>query len=137
MDIRQASYKNLDDLKRLLCQLTRVGNPSNNDIDKKVYDNIYVIYNNDNNTEIVGCITILIEPKIIHDSGKVAHIEDVVVDEKWRGKGIGKRMIEWAVNKAKSEGCYKVILDCDESNVSFYEKCGFKPKGICMRYDIH
>ena len=33
---------------------------------------------------------------------------------------------------AKQNGCYKVILDCSESNVGFYEKCGFDNKGYQM-----
>ena len=28
--------------------------------------------------------------------------------------------------------CYKVILDCDDSNVGFYEKCGYSRKGAQM-----
>jgi glucosamine-phosphate N-acetyltransferase len=28
----------------------------------------------------------------------------------------------------KTVGCYKVILDCSEKNVPFYEKCGFTVK---------
>ena len=34
---------------------------------------------------IVATITVLIEDKIIHNFGKVGHIEDVVVDESMRG----------------------------------------------------
>ena len=41
-------------------------------------------------------------------------------------------MIEKVVQIAKKEGCYKVILDCDTKNVGFYQKCGFKNKGIEM-----
>lgn len=28
----------------------------------------------------------------------------------------------------KLKGCYKIILDCKESNVGFYQKSGFEPK---------
>ena len=32
-------------------------------------------------------------------------------------------------------GCYKVILDCSEENVPFYEKCGLIKKEVqCVRY---
>ena len=40
------------------------------------YHNIYVVVVDE---KIVGAITCLIEPKIIHNCGFVAHIEDVVV----------------------------------------------------------
>ena len=28
---------------------------------------------------------------------------------------------------------YKIILDCDEKNVKFYEKCGFNNAGVEMQ----
>ena len=37
---------------------------------------------------------------------------------------------------ASSSGCYKVILDCLENIVRFYEKCGFRKYGISMRHDL-
>lgn len=33
---------------------------------------------------------------------------------------------------AKEAGCYKVILDCAENNVAFYEKCGLTRKEVQM-----
>ena len=33
---------------------------------------------------------------------------------------------------ARLGGCYKVILSCDTSNATFYEKCGFENKGAYM-----
>ena len=43
-----------------------------------------------------------------------------------------ERALEFSANL----GCYKVILDCSESNVAFYEKNGFKRYGVAMRYDL-
>lgn len=33
---------------------------------------------------------------------------------------------------AKEIGCYKVILDCSEGNVGFYERCGLVRKEVQM-----
>lgn len=77
---------------------------------------------------IVGSVTVLIENKLIHNFGKVAHIEDVVVDKDIRGYGLGKKIIDKAIQYAKNQGCYKIILDCNKDNIKFYEKCGFKHK---------
>jgi hypothetical protein len=33
---------------------------------------------------------------------------------------------------ARGKGCYKVILDCADHNVAFYEKCGLTRKEIQM-----
>jgi len=77
--------------------------------------------------KIVGSITVLIEEKLIHNFGKVAHIEDVVVDESMRGFGLGKKLLEIA--ESECDGCYKIILNCSNENVKFYEKCGYEWKG--------
>ncbi len=82
--------------------------------------------------ELIGTGTILIEPKILHNMGKVAHIEDIVVDKNKRGLGIGFKIINYLVNIAKEKKCYKVILNCSEENVPFYEKCGFNQKSKQM-----
>lgn len=36
------------------------------------------------------------------------------------------------MDQAKEVGCYKVILDCSEDNVNFYQKCGFTKKEVQM-----
>ena len=93
---------------------------------------ILVIENTDTDT-IIGTITVLIEKKLIHNMGLVCHIEDVVVNDKFRGFGIGKILLETALNYAISEKCYKTILDCSEENVGFYAKNGlFTVKGKQM-----
>lgn len=33
---------------------------------------------------------------------------------------------------AHESGCYKVILDCSDDNVPFYQKCGLERKGAQM-----
>jgi glucosamine-phosphate N-acetyltransferase len=41
-------------------------------------------------------------------------------------------VIDALLTYAKQAGCYKVILDCGEANVAFYEKCGLKRKEVQM-----
>lgn len=79
--------------------------------------------------QIVATTTLLIEPKIIHNFGKVGHIEDVIVDNVYRGKGLGKILVQKAMYAAKTEGCYKCILNCSPKNEAFYKKCGFEHGG--------
>jgi glucosamine-phosphate N-acetyltransferase len=77
---------------------------------------------------IIATGTIILEPKFIHNNGTVGHIEDIVVDKDKNGLGIGKKLIDELVNIAINNGCYKVILNCSETNIGFYEKAGFKTK---------
>jgi glucosamine-phosphate N-acetyltransferase len=81
---------------------------------------------------IIGTITLLIETKIIHNMGKVAHIEDVVVDPNYRGTNLGKTLVKKVTDIAKEANCYKIILDCGEHNEEFYKKCEFQRKGVQM-----
>ena len=107
----------------------------------KLHNNhqIFVIENDNNdtninatNSQIIGSSTIFIETKIIHNFGKVAHIEDVIVHNEYRGHGLGKLLLDKCIEIAKQEGCYKIILDCSDNNCKFYERCGFMKKGNQM-----
>lgn len=117
-------------------QLTTI-NPNN--ISVREYENFvnslnnnHIIYVVEKENCIIGTITIVIEQKLIHDLGKVAHIEDVVVDSNYRGYDIGTTLIKMAIEHAKEQQCYKIILDCNEKVQGFYEKVGFTQKGIEM-----
>ena len=92
---------------------------------------IYVLEDIDNHV-IIGTITLLIEAKIIHNMGKVAHIEDVVVDPNYRGTTLGKKLVKNVTDIAREANCYKIILDCGEHNEEFYKKCEFQRKGLQM-----
>ena len=90
----------------------------------------------EHNGVIVATGSILVERKLIHNFGAVAHIEDVVVKSGYRGKDLGKKILQALVDLAKECECYKVILDCDEKNIGFYKKCGFERHGVQMRLDL-
>ena len=81
---------------------------------------------------IIGTGTLLIEQKIIHDMGKVGHIEDIVIDQHSRGYKYGLMIVNHLRNIASEKGCYKSILDCKDHLEYFYKKCGFTKKGIQM-----
>jgi glucosamine-phosphate N-acetyltransferase len=80
------------------------------------------------NNKIVASGTLYIENKIIHEFGKVGHIEDVVIDISIRGKKLGKKIVQNLIDLSEKNGCYKVILNCNENNIKFYEKCGLIQK---------
>jgi glucosamine-phosphate N-acetyltransferase len=92
---------------------------------------IFVIY--DLSTDmIIGSATILIENKLIHNLSLVGHIEDVVIDNKYRNQNLGKSLIEYTVNFAKDRKCYKTILSTSDKTKEFYKKCNFIEKSITM-----
>ena len=66
---------------------------------------------------------------------KTLYIDDLCVDEKSRGKHIGKQLYEAAVKFAKENGCYNLTLNvwsCNPSAIKFYEAQGLLPQKIGM-----
>lgn len=86
--------------------------------------------------QVVGTATVIMERKFLHRAGWVAHIEDVSVNPAYHGKGVGTKLMEYLIDQAKHRGCYKVILDCEEKTIPFYEKLGFYESERHMRLDL-
>ena len=86
--------------------------------------------------DIIASGTIIIEPKIIRGGQNVGHIEDIVVKNNFRGKGISKVILEELKSIAREKSCYKVILDCSESLENYYTFNHFHKSGIQMRINI-
>ena len=72
---------------------------------------------------VIGYASIHYIKKITRKSGI---IEDVVVKENQRGKGIGKLLVKNLIEKAKKNDCDKIILSSSEKNLKFYQKLGFQ-----------
>lgn len=51
--------------------------------------------------------------KLYISGGKVGHIEDFVVLEEYRNKGIGKQLYNYVKILCEQNKCYKMILDCN------------------------
>jgi glucosamine-phosphate N-acetyltransferase len=92
---------------------------------------IFVVENTSDNM-IIATITCYTELKFIRNLGKICHIEDFVIDEHYRNKKLGSKLIRLAIDYAKSIGCYKVILESREDAIIFYEKFGFNKNSQSM-----
>ncbi|GAV74872.1 Acetyltransf_1 domain-containing protein [Cephalotus follicularis] len=95
-------------------------------------DHLICVIEDDFLGKIIATGSVFIEKKFLRNCGTVGHIEDVVVDSSARSMKLGKKIIEFLTDHARSKGCYKVILDCKDENIAFYEKCGYKQNGIQM-----
>ena len=127
------------DIFNLLKQLTDSPELDTDTVNKIVSElppnhNIFVYLNG--NKKVIGMITLIIEQKFIHRGKCVGHIEDFVVDEMYRGNGIGKKMLDYCKEYAKRNNCYKIILDCDDNMRVFYEKSGLthKTNGMALYF---
>ncbi|MCB9496709.1 MAG: GNAT family N-acetyltransferase [Fibrobacteria bacterium] len=82
---------------------------------------------------IVGTYALLIMDNLAHRGAPSAIVEDVVVDGKCRGRGIGRAMMVEAMDLARRRGCYKIVLNSNRHRAEahrFYEGLGFERHGI-------
>lgn len=94
------------------------------------WTHIFVAIHEDGN--IVGSTSIMIEQKFIRSWALAAHVEDVVTREWYQWQGIASALMQHVVQVAKDNKCYKIILDCDENLVGYYEKFWFTHKWAYM-----
>jgi len=67
----------------------------------------------------------------ISPTGKKSWIEDVLVDEVYRGKGIGKFLVGFAINFAKEQKATTLMLTSNPTRINankLYQKLGFQQK---------
>nr|CAG4645873.1 EOG090X0FKI [Lynceus sp. MCZ IZ 141354] len=75
---------------------------------------------------IIGAATLFLERKFIHNCALRSRIEDVVVNQTYRGKQLGKCVVDVLINLANALGSYKLSLDCKDPLIKFYESLGFQ-----------
>jgi len=118
----------------LLSQLSEIGNITYEEFkffyEKLNEDHLILVIEKDD--KIVSTGTLLIENKLIHNCGKVGHIEDIVTDKDYRGQKLAPQLIFFLKKLAKQNNCYKVILNCKYEYKLFYERIAMKEKGLCM-----
>jgi ribosomal protein S18 acetylase RimI-like enzyme len=65
-----------------------------------------------------------------------AYIDDIAVEPKYRGQGVGRALIEHAIKWAKAKGFPGMMLETQDNNVPgchLYASCGFELRG----FDTH
>ena len=92
----------------------------------------YTVYVAEMDGEIVGTFALLVMDNLAHMGNKSAIIEDVVVSQSYQRKGIGKQMMEYAIEVCKRKSCYKVALSSNikrKNAHEFYKNLGFQIHG--------
>ena len=93
------------------------------------YHSIYVLQQENN---IVGFGTLILEHKLTHNGCIMAHIENIIIDENYRKQGYGNILIKELIQICKKEKCYKIILNCDSNLEEFYKKNDFTSSKLSM-----
>ena len=103
---------------------TEPGQPSERSYPKKTPICFFLLADQ----EIAGMLTV----GIYHSpTGGKAWIEDVVVDEKYRGQGLSKQLVTHAVRFVKEQGIPLIMLTSNPTRIAankLYQKLGFEQK---------
>ena len=82
----------------------------------------------DNKERIVATCYVAIIPNITRRCAPIGFIENIITAADHRRRGIGRKLLTAAVEYAKAQGCYKVILQSGITRTEahrFYEAVGF------------
>jgi GNAT superfamily N-acetyltransferase len=88
------------------------------------------------NGEVVGTMALLIVPNLSHQAMPWAYVENMVVDSARQRQGYGRLLMEYAFDRARKAGCYKVQLastDTRDAAHLFYESQGFSGSAVGFR----
>ena len=86
--------------------------------------------------EIIGTLQLSFIQYLTYRGGIRAQIEAVRIRKDNRGLGIGKTMLEWAINRAKERKAHLLQLTTDKKRpkaIEFYKELGFKPSHEGMK----
>ena len=86
--------------------------------------------------EVVATLQLTFLPHLVRLGGERAQVEAVRVAASRRGTGLGRALLQWAVEQARERGCAMVQLTTDASREDahrFYAELGFRPTHVGMK----
>ena len=63
--------------------------------------------------------------RVVGDGHSIIYIQDILILQKYKNSGIGKRLIEIILDKYKNVRQKVLLTDKEEKNILFYKKVGF------------
>ena len=137
-EIHEVTPRLVEAFKKLLPQLSSSVNiPTNDDWEKILKSPEITVFVAEENDKILGSLTLII---FYIPDGIRASIQNVVVDEDARGKGVGRALCDIAIRKAKELGVSTIDLTSNSERVAaiqLYKKMGFQKRDTNVyRYKI-
>jgi GNAT superfamily N-acetyltransferase len=89
-------------------------------------------------SNILGLVNFTMRKTITHPSSS-GLIDELIVSESSRGKGIAKQLIRAAIDKCREFGCCELEVSTERSNTKarrFYRACGFKEDAVLLELDL-
>lgn len=90
----------------------------------------------DENKEVIGTLQLSFIQYLTYQGGIRAQIEAVRIRKDQRGMGLGQKMFEWAIDRAKERNAHLLQLTTDKKRpkaIRFYENLGFISTHVGMK----
>lgn len=84
----------------------------------------------DTKFNIKGCATLFYEKKLSNNGKYILHINDIIVDKKFRNLDIGKEIIERCKEETRDKNVLKSIIRCPVELRAFFTKFDFKSNSL-------
>jgi GNAT superfamily N-acetyltransferase len=87
----------------------------------------------------IGTLQLTVIPGLSRRGSTRALIEAVRVHANARGDGLGSRLIQWAIEEARRQGCVLVQLTSDATRIEahrFYERLGFEASHLGFKMQL-
>ncbi len=142
--IRPATADDAPAAVGLMTQLTEFGQGQ---VDAGVEDRFRTMLNlpqhaifvaQDDEGQIVGLLTASQRWTLWH-TGPCALIEELVVDEETRGQGVGRALIQAAIEWARAQACSEVEVSTEMDNTAaqaFYRRLGFESEALLLEIEF-
>ncbi|MFB7860845.1 GNAT family N-acetyltransferase [Streptomyces sp. NPDC056069] len=88
---------------------------------------------------VVGTLQLTVIPGLSRRGTTRSIIEGVRIHAEERGSGLGSRLIEWAVEESRAQGCRLVQLTSDVTRTDahrFYERLGFEASHVGFKLSL-
>ena len=152
MEIRRAGEKDLDMVLKLLSEVLEIHAKIRPDIfisgtTKYNREELKAIFRDettpvyvavDEKDQVMGYAFCMIKNQPKSDNlvpYRSIYIDDLCVDESWRGHHVGEALFDFVREEARRMGCYEITLNVWEGNDSarkFYDRMGLKPQKTQM-----
>ena len=96
---------------------------------------IQLVVAEDEDGAVIGCLQLCILPGLSSQGASRGLIEDVRVAAHCRSRGVGEKIVQWAVAEARAKGCALVELLTHNTRTDaqrFYARLGFQPSHVGM-----
>ena len=88
--------------------------------------------------DIVGMMSMSVGVSL-YEHRPYAVIDELIISSEFRGRGLGKRLLDEAFARAVERGCCEVCLDTKATNegaLRFYRAYGFDREGIMLEKEL-